>query len=68
MSSNLLSTPKHGNTAASKEGPVKWNSKKGHYITSKGKALTSHNNNENNQTAMNEKIARELQKQFQILF
>ena len=65
MSSNLslLSTPKHGSTAASKEGTVKWNSKKGHYVTSKGKALTPNNNNENNQTAMNEKMARELQKQ-----
>jgi len=62
--SNLLSTPKHGNTAASKEGTVKWNAKKRHYVTSKGKPLVSHNNNENNQTAMNEKIARELQKQF----
>jgi hypothetical protein len=64
MSSKLLSTPKHGNTAASKEGTVKWNSKKGHYVTSKGKALTPNNNNKNNQTAMNEKMARELQKQF----
>jgi len=64
MSSKLLSTPKHGNTAASKEGTVKWNSKKGHYVTSKGKALTPNNNNENNQTAMNEKMARELQKLF----
>ena len=64
--SNLLSTPKHGSTAASKEGTVKWNAKKGHYVTSKGKALTPHNNNnnENSQMAMNEKIARELQKQF----
>jgi hypothetical protein len=63
---NLLSTPKHGSTAASKEGTVKWNAKKGHYVTSKGKPLVSHNNNnnENSQTAMNEKIARELQKQF----
>jgi hypothetical protein len=65
MSSKLLSTPKHGNTAASKEGTVKWNAKKGHYITSKGKALTPHNNNnQNNQLLMNEKMARELQKQF----
>jgi len=64
MSSKLLSIPKHGSTAASKEGTVKWNAKKGHYVTSKGKALTPNNNNENNQTAMNEKIARELQKQF----
>ena len=62
--SNLLSTPKHGSTAASKEGTVKWNSKKGHYVTSKGKALTPNNNNENNQTAMNRKMAEELQKQF----
>jgi hypothetical protein len=64
MSSKLLSIPKHGNTAASKEGTVKWNSKKGHYVTSKGKALTPHNNNENSQTATNEQIARELQRQF----
>ena len=64
MSSKLLSTPKHGNTAASKEGTVKWNSKKGHYVTSKGKALTPNNNNENNQTAMNRKMAEELQKLF----
>lgn len=61
--SNLLSIPKHGNTAASKEGTVKWNAKKRHYVTSKGKPLVS-NNNKNNQTAMNEKIARELQKEF----
>jgi hypothetical protein len=64
MSSKLLSIPKHGNTAASKEGTVKWNSKKGHYVTSKGKALTPNNNNENNQTAMNKKMAEELQKLF----
>jgi hypothetical protein len=64
MSSNLLNTPKHGSTAASKEGTVKWNAKKGHYVTSKGKALTLHNNNENNQTAMNKKMAEELQKEF----
>jgi hypothetical protein len=64
MSSNLslLSTPKHGSTAASKEGTVKWNAKKGHYVTSKGKALMSNNSNENNQTAINRKMAEELQK------
>jgi hypothetical protein len=63
MSSNLLNTPKHGSTAASKEGTVKWNAKKGHYVTSKGKALTPHNNNENNQMTMNKKMAEELQKE-----
>jgi Asp-tRNA(Asn)/Glu-tRNA(Gln) amidotransferase C subunit len=51
--SNLLNTPNHGSTAASKEGTVKWT--KGHYVTSKGKVLTPHNNNEN--------VAREVQKQ-----
>ena len=61
--SNLLNTPNHGSTAASKEGTVKWNSKKKHYVTSKGKPLTLNNNNENNQTVMNKKLARELQKQ-----
>ena len=64
MSSKLLSIPKHGSTAASKEGTVKWNAKKGYYVTSKGKALTPNNNNENNQTAMNRKMAEELQKLF----
>lgn len=54
MSSNSLSTPKHGSTAASKEGTVKW-TKNGHYVTPRGKALTPHNNNEN--------IAIEYQKQ-----
>jgi hypothetical protein len=64
MSSKLLSIPKHGSTAASKEGTVKWNAKKGYYVTSKGKALTPNNNNENNQTAINRKMAEELQKLF----
>jgi len=64
MSSKLLSIPKHGSTAASKEGTVKWNAKKGYYVTSKGKALTPNSNNENNQTAMNRKMAEELQKLF----
>ena len=54
MSSNSLSTPKYGSTAASKEGTVKW-TKNGHYVTPRGKALTAHNNNEN--------IAIEYQKQ-----
>ena len=54
MSSNSLSTPKYGSTAASKEGTVKW-TKNGHYVTPRGKALTPHNNNEN--------IAIEYQKQ-----
>lgn len=59
MSSNnstLLSTPKHGSTAASKQGTVEWI--KGQYVTSEGKPLLLYNNT----MAMNEKIARNLQK------